>query len=393
MDKKNWVPVIALLLITNGASVFYAELQAVVDYARAPLFDGNQYLGIFEYFTGTSPEYSVSFPYNSRILVPFLASWVGEDPILAFRVINLIFTNFSVLLLFFLWQKLKIPPLLLFISFFWLIFHWTGLIRLNQFDPITVDLPLYTFQTLLIWITYLKRWELMVILAPIATIQKESFMGLLVALLGFYIVKHWPLKKIPEFLIWLAGALILSILTKVLVNYHFPPIETDKNSLITILFHLKLVLTDPFRLIRWITAIFVGYGAFLLIGLQSWAKIKESSFQQLMLVLSIVYLLYGIVAGGDMLRIVFLGFPFVMTLLLGLLRDLPAKSLAIALLLSFPLTKLRFMIPDPVSNWNNFMEWYPEYASPKMVLIWLGYGVICYFVLLFLPRFYSKNPA
>ena len=104
-----------------------------------------------------------------------------------------------------------------------------------------------------------------------------------------------------------------------------------------------------------------------------------------------VYLLFGILAGGDMVRIVFLGFPFMMTFLFTLIKDLPAKSLVIVLLLSFPLTKLRVIVPDPVNDWTNFAEWYPEYASTKMVLIWFGYGVVCFLVLLFLPRLYLKK--
>jgi len=106
---------------------------------------------------------------------------------------------------------------------------------------------------------------------------------------------------------------------------------------------------------------------------------------------SILYLLFGILAGGDILRIIFLGFPFIMTAILQSLQKENMHLILISFVLSLPLFKLRSIIPDPVSDWSNFIEWYPEYASVLMVMIWLAYGVICAVVLFFAKRHYEHR--
>jgi hypothetical protein len=72
-------------------------------------------------------------------------------------------------------------------GFFWLLIHWIGIIRHNIFDPITVDVPLYFFQAILLIILLIiilqRRYLWLIILGPLATIQKESFPALLIVAL------------------------------------------------------------------------------------------------------------------------------------------------------------------------------------------------------------------
>jgi len=254
------------LLITIAAFVFYEQIQPHVDYPQAPLFDGNQYLIIVDYLAGADSSYEVSFPYNSRILVPFLAHQLPFDDIItSFKVVNLLFSLSSLIALFFLWRHYEFTPVIMFAGFFWLVFHWTGIIRLNIFDPVTVDLPLYLFQTLLLLIFIRKKFFWLIVLAPLATAQKESFLALMMVLAGYALFHHRKMQKTD--LIWIGTALFLSLIIKAGLTRIFPPLEEDRNSFITVAYHLKLVVMDPFRVVRWIAAIFVAFGGFLVLSL------------------------------------------------------------------------------------------------------------------------------
>jgi len=186
---KHHKLLIILVLISIGLFFLYLKIQPEVTYAFSPLFDGNKYLKAYQFFMCQTDQYKVSFPFNSRILVPYLASLIPSDnPATCFLVINLIFTVLSIIGIYFLWRQLNIPAGHIMTGFFWLLTHWVGILRHNIFDPVTVDVPLYLFQTLLIFIIIKRKYLWLLILGPVATIQKESFPALLIVLLfiSFY---------------------------------------------------------------------------------------------------------------------------------------------------------------------------------------------------------------
>jgi len=166
----------------------FQHIQPTISYEKFPLADGNQYSKIYYFFKKEANQQQVSFPFHSRIFVPFLASLFAGNKIIAnFQAVNFIFTILSVLSIYLLWRKLKISKTLIAIGFFWLLFHWVGIIRLNQLDPITVDVPLYFFQTLLFLFIMERKYLLIILLSPIATLQKESFIVLILILLLYSI--------------------------------------------------------------------------------------------------------------------------------------------------------------------------------------------------------------
>ena len=152
MKKCNYIYLIVILLITFGAFSYYQASQPIVDYEKCTLCDGNKYSSIFNYFEDNAEEYNVKYPFHSRILVPYLATLLSGSLTDNFQILNLLFSLISVVIIFLIWKKLNIPITLISIGMFWLIFHWTGMIRLNAFDPITVDVPLYLFHGLLLLI-------------------------------------------------------------------------------------------------------------------------------------------------------------------------------------------------------------------------------------------------
>ncbi|MDJ1473660.1 hypothetical protein [Xanthocytophaga flava] len=384
-----------ILFITAATFVFYYFHQPVASYPKAPLMDGNQYLKIYDYLAGKSQHYEVAFPFHSRIAIPWLASVLPvATPVTAFQIVNLIFSLLSVCILIYYWQKITIHPYLMGWGIFWLLFHWTGLIRLNAYDPITVDVPLYFFQTLFLLLLYNRNWMHLWWLAPLATIQKESFPALLIVLgmYGLLYNRSTHSKTFPIPII--AGSLVISLILKYVIGQVFPP-STQGNSVITILYFIKQSLIDPFRIIRWLTGVWIAFGGILWVALWKWGKdgnwysIQQAIQQRkyslplftdihtdLLFLFSVTYLGLSLLAGGDFTRIVFLGFPFIMTYLFILLKNTNLKILVVILLLSLPLMHLHLFIPDQGLDWEQFAEWYPEFAPSSTVWFMFGYGML-----------------
>jgi hypothetical protein len=356
------------------------KIQPAITYSFSPLFDGNKYLLVYDFFQNQTDHYNVIFPINTRILVPLLAAQLPfENPEQNFLLFNIIFTILSIIAIYFLWRQLDISTGYVMTGFFWLLIHWVGIIRYNIYDPITVDVPLYLFQALLLFVIYKRNYIWLLLLGPIATIQKESFPALLIVILLVSLYESYLKKEHFGNTVIIAIALILSYTTKALADYYFPPIDPGKNSIIVILFHIKETIINPFRLVRWLVAIFMSYGPLLMlalwVGIQSKTIIKGNRH---ILFLSLTYLFLSLFAGGDMVRISFLGFPFIMTWILMKLKDTKGFLFKAAFIAGIPLLKLLGTIPDPaISGWDKFNNWFPEFANPVLILLWIVYGIMC----------------
>jgi hypothetical protein len=375
--KKVLVSTLVLTFLINMLDHF---VQPVLFYDEFPLADGNEYFKIYEYFRGEREEFAVKFPFNSRVLIPWLASFFHlKSDLLNFKVVNLIFSLLSVYALYTLWKKLGIASYLMLLAFGWLLIHWTGMLRLNIFDPVTVDLPLYFFPVLLMLLVMKRRFQWLLLLAPVATLQKESFIPLLLVLL-LYAWAHNLFSRRHEYpLSVLVLALALSIAAKIWAVYNFPPIESGRSSVITVLFHLKELLLHPFKLIRWIAAFVVAFGFFPFLAARYWKNYEWNSNYNLLALFSLASLAMSIVGGDDYTRLIFLSFPFLMTLMLLFLQHAPKKSVIFLFLLSLPLTRFWQQIPDPAFKLEQWKKWYPEYADWPWVLIYAGCGIFFYF--------------
>lgn len=371
------------LLITVGAFFYYQENQSPLSYAFADQFDGNDYEIIYNNFVEKKGEYQVSFPFNSRILVPYLASKMGTGDIIEdFHIVNLMFSLAAVFVLFMLWRDLGFELKWFFFGFFWLLFHWTGMIRLNAFDPITVDLPLYLFQGLFLWIIIKRKFAWLLLLGPLATLQKESFIAILAVLMayGWYHNRkeddgYFNLKVILI-------ALILSLGVKQLANFYYPAVETGRGAIITILYHMRELVYHPFKILRWTAAFFVAFGPFLIATLFDLSKRNYyDNRRNLLVIFSVLYALFGIFAGGDMTRIIYLGFPFIMTLIIFELKEISNKAFWILTFLSLPLMFLLNTIPNPAFEWEAWKAWYPEFAPINTVLLFVSYTLICVLII------------
>lgn len=369
-----------LIGIAIGLFFLYYKIQPDLTYSFSHLFDGTQYLKAYRYFDHETAAYDVRFPMNTRILVPYMASRMPfPDPVHDFLAINLLFTILSVVALYFLWMALKIPSGHIMTGFFWLFIHWVGIIRHNIFDPVTVDVPVYFLQALLLILILNRKYLWLLLLGPVAILQKESFPALLIAILLASIYEAYMGKK-PYRYAWLVGAsIILSIAIKAVATHYFPPADPGKNSIIVVLFHIRETLLNPFRVVRWLVSVFTAYGPLLMLAI--WTAIRSRTLLKgdpSLILLGITYFFLSIFAGGDFTRIAFLGFPFIMTWILIQLKDVKGFMFKAAFIAGIPLLKLFGSLPDPaVTGWDKFNNWFPEYANPVIVLLWLIYGILC----------------
>ncbi len=394
-EIKSHYLLFILLFLSAGLFFFYLRIQPQVSHTYSPLFDANKYVSVYAFFSGTITDYQVPFPIHSRILIPWLASLMPFETASAdFLAVNFIFMLLSVIAIHSLWRAYRIPQEYIMAGFFWLLIHWVGIIRLNIFDPITVDVPLYFFHALLLLILLKKKYYWLLLLGPVATLQKESFIALLA---GLFILQVYLTgkEKLPyHSIIWIFLALIASAVTKGIVNNWFPPVDEGRSSLIILLFHARETLLDPFRLIRWITAVFMAFGPLFLLAI--WFKGKNrklSSGDPVLIGLGLVHLGLSLLAGGDFTRLAFLGFPFIMTWILVSLTGIKSFFFKAGIIFGIPLMKGLSDIPDPaITGWEKFNNFYPEFANPVIVMLWMGYGALCLLVYHTIDKKLAKMP-
>ncbi len=374
--KHVWSLVFVSLSI--AAFFFYQQYQPQVTYAFAESFDGNDYTGAYEYFSGQTSDFKVPPPFHQRILVPYLASLFQLGIINDFEVINLVFTILSIWVTFLVWRKLGLEFKWLSFGFIWLIFHWSGIIRLNAFDPITVDVPIYFFHASLLYILLYRKFNYLYLLVPLAMFQKESMLGYIIILTVY---AAWHNRKAEDGYFKLQPFLIstgIAIIIKFFISDLFPPSEPGRGPLIMIAYQAKQLLLEPFELVRWIGAMSMAYGIALWLGIIQFIRTRNFDVKRnLLVMLSLISLGYALLAGGDMTRIAFLGFPFVFSFILFELQRTDFKAFYLLAILSLPFMMLQSSIPDPGFQWNAWEQWYPEFADSKLVLLTLVYTGIC----------------
>lgn len=384
-----------VLIISIGLFFLYLTIQPHLTYSFSTLFDGSKYLKIYNFFAQGTDDYDVIFPFNTRILVPYISYLLSfDDPIKNFSALNLIFTILSILSIYILWKQLNISSGHIMTGFFWLLIHWVGIIRHNIFDPISVDVPLYFFQALLLIIILKRQYIWLILLGPLATIQKESFPALLIVALLVSLFEDYREKSNYKNSIIIGLSLIMSFAVKAIVAHYFPPSDPGKNSIIVILFHMKETMVNPFRFIRWIVAVFTAYGPLLILAI--WVGIKSRTMLQgnrYIIFLSLTYLFLSHSAGGDMTRIAFLGFPFIMTWILVKLENTGGFMFKAAFITGIPLLKILSTMPDPaVYGWDKFYNWFPGYANPIIIFLWLAYLTLCVVVFRIIDRKLARLP-
>ncbi len=386
LTNNKLLQILSVAGVTVILYIIFYHTQAPLTYSFSKLFDGNQYMKALRFFKGQSGDYDVSFPYHSRIMIPFLASLLPYDQINAFNYLNFLFILAGVLYMYIVWDTIGFPFWLSFAGILWLTVHWIGIIRYNLYDPVTVDVPLYFFQALFLVAVLKNKYWFMIMVAVISVLNKESIIAFLVVLTAYYFIQ-WIRKTEPasKFLYFLV-ALLLTLTLKLLINHYFPPLERGRGSVITLLFFARETLRNPFRIIHWLAALSVAFGPWLALFIILKYKTKIFMAKEILpALLSLASLAISFRGGGDFTRLIFLGFPFIMTWFFYSMKNTKPALIYFTLFIGFPLTLFWKTIPNPaLKGWLAFYNWHPEFAPPGITWLWVGYffvaGVLLYFL-------------
>lgn len=395
--KKAWIYSI-LMGATLIAYIVYAFLQSPYTYQLLdPRFDAHQYAKIYTYFEGFTVNYEVNFPFNTRILMPWLAAHLPFNDLTSdFIWLNGFVIVITIGLLVWIWLKLNIRPFWIAIALFWVLFHWKGLIRMYLPDPVTADVGGYflltSFSALLLIEEkkFSKGWLnfLFALITILGTLQKESFIAVIGIMVVWKAVGFITTKGIDNSLWRFVSRikryfllLFLSLIVYYMAAFFFPSTSTDwrNNSFVSILRGIKRYVEQPDLLLRVPVSWLMAYGTFWLALLPP-LKIsnKPASHFSLLIPHFYLWLFLSVFGGGDTTRILFNGMPFVLTYLLVKLNLQPKWTGWYILMTSLPLMRLDKLEPDLGLYPNEMHQWCVE--CWKLAESW-GYWVYALTVL------------
>ncbi len=417
MKQQGWI---WASLTALAVYVCYAYFQPSYSYALLDLrYDAHKYAQAYDYFRGLSKDYHLSFPFNTRILMPWLASNLPfNDLKIDFIWLNGLFVILTVGLLVFIWQKLKIRFALLLIGLFWILFHWKGLVRMYLPDPVTADVGGYFWLTLFLTLVFVGKGKLgsdgtsdpillfsktgyydpinqqlghknrrpflsifgLLLIAVLGTLQKES----LIAVLGVTVLwggfRMWlgrtstteremqkDVFSVTKNELWvLLVALLLAILAYYSASHFFPASPSDwrNHSLISLLRGIKRYILQPELFSRVPISWLFAYGMLWLAILPtphfSLKFSRLTSDYSLLTTHYCLWLFLSVFGGGDTTRIMFNGMPFVLTFLLLKLNQQPTWVGWYALFSSLPLMRLAELEPDLGRYPSQMQRWCVE---------------------------------
>lgn len=346
----------------------YNQFQAHISYESEPLLDAHQYLKAYLYFRGDLTEFNVTYPFNTRIGIPFLAAQLPfEEAITNFKIIHFISISLSIVFFHLSWKKLELPILHQLIFWFWLLFHWLGPVRYVIHEPIMVDTAVYLFSSLFLWAftsqKHLHFWWIV----PLSVVFKESLLPYVFVLaISSVIIEKSNTKAWRYFLVFLSGFILLY-----LIKWLFPMAiyNWKYQAPITVVWYLKNLALSPLNNLRWIAALILSVG--LLPVLFNYQK-NHLKQPELYLFLTAVFL--GFSSGLNYSRILYLGFPFMALFILNNLKD--KKLLIYCFLLSIPFLHLFSETPNITDN--NYNNWHAEFADWKTITQLFTYVLGCY---------------
>lgn len=377
MKKAGIVIVISSLTLT--VYLLYSYLQPTYSYHLLDSrYDALKYANAYTYFKGGTADYHLSFPFNTRILMPWLAAKLPFNDLKTdFIWLNGLFIVLTVGVLSFVWQRLHIRLSLILIGLFWVLFHWKGLIRMYLPDPVTADVGEYLWLALFLAFLFLYKEEnsnrsryfkasALIVTAVLGTLQKESFIAVigLTAFWGEFCV--WLVRtstkasgtptgegmKIDAFSMTNNRLLLLGFVFAVSAHYltycFFPASTSDwrNSSLISLFRGVKRYGLQPELFLRLPISWLLAYGTFWLSLLSTPKPSPLTAHSSLLAPYFLLWLFLSVFGGGDTTRILFNGMPFVLTFLLLRLNQQPNWVGWYLLITSLPLMRLNELEPD-----------------------------------------------
>ncbi len=366
-----------LFLLVVAIYYTYATLQPTVDYDSTIPYDGKQYSTIAHHFSSDSTDFSVVFPFNSRIGVPFIVSLLPASyAVSGFTILNtLCLTLFYVTFVYFLKTYAKASFEHIAFAVLWLSLHFTGPLRYYLHDPIGVDLQIMVIEGLVVLSFFNKKSIALIGLAVLGIFVKESIIPLLVILSISSFFFH---KK--QLLTSLITALILTIIIKSIIGHFFPPAIANwkYNSVITLLFRMKFLILHPTEILQFLSSL-VFIGSLFLIKIRPIKKLNNE--QKSILLIALYGIGITILGGKDYTRILFISSIYIFTALLIFLKNTSHREFIYLLIGSLPFLRVFTVLPEQYSY-----KTFPEYFDVTTCLIWLSYFILAFIIYKYTKR-------
>jgi len=233
--------------------------------------DSYGFISIYDFFKYDILGWTRSDHFR-RILLPFMASLVPlDDSVLSFKVVNIISINLMVIILHKIWGELQIRSYLIIMAFFWLFLHQYGPIRFYNFWPTSVDVPAYLFNTVLLYVVLKNEYKWLLLVAPVAALQHETFFVFTHVLLFYKISSFYFFgnrsSKNKSALIFIGSSCVLMFIAMSLPSLINP--QGQGHSFIRIISNLTQILGERYILgtIPLVMVHFFCYAGLLLLAL------------------------------------------------------------------------------------------------------------------------------
>lgn len=374
--------ILILLLILNLLILFYHKYFISLP---AITLDAHGYIALYHMFKDNILGF-INEQHYTRVLVPYLASLIPvSEPVLAFKILNTIFLNAFVLLLYKIWKALGINIYLISIAFFWLFFHQYGPVRFYNFWPTSIDVPTYFFNTCFIYILLKKQYSWLLLLDPTAVLQHDGFLVLplllLIYIAGSYYFGDNNTKKFRQDIFFIVGSILLIFIAKMIPGAITPQGFEDV-ILQRFIYNTRLLLGDEFlmRTVRVFVIYFSAYGVLLLLYIQNRKLSQGTDFTNMLIFFILGYASMLIVFGIINSRITFILYPFIMTLILNGINKIHPFLIGFSFFISLPL--MRLFVPFPFGvKYIMF-----EHANEGFLAMIGLYMVIAYALLSYIRR-------
>lgn len=388
---KNSIHYYSLIFVLSLFGLIY--YSAWINFAPSTcdgLGDCVKYTSIYYSLINSTYPTTIEYPFNLRVLVPFIASKFSSDINYSFFMVNLFSALTFVIFTYKSMQLLALKNIHFLILILWFLMHPLGF-HLYFVIPISVDPFVYAIMSVSLYLYLRKSYTYLFITLFVGLLAKESFLFILIilTLTTLYSFLSNPSEK--KLLILLGG--IIEVLAYIYVRNHyittiFPQSQPYPISMTgTIGYWLHQALNDPNRFIVWIAAILCSSGLFLFnLNYRSITLKRISSDEHLLflVLLSLGYISFGLLAGSDMSRIILNGGLFILLSIFLLSKNI--FNLTLTFLFSFII--LRYY-----TNWFPSPIEYEYYGSQQLnkILLYLAINLFIVFVISQLTKIFERK--
>ena len=239
LTRKN-LTYVFIALVGLFLAAFYHYVQPPNNYSNSLLSDSYHYQKVYEYFKGNSDSYQVKFPINGRVLIPFLAAHLWADDINTnFFILNSLLAILALIFIYKIMDFYHIERRIIMLCLLWFSLHWAGPFRQNGYNPVNVDIHIYLFESAFLLLLIKRNYAVLLLLTPVAIASKEIFLAIVIVFFIVSIVWRFYFHDKSISIVWTFAIMIFGVVTKLILNYYFPPISSGKNSILVMMFHLR----------------------------------------------------------------------------------------------------------------------------------------------------------